>query len=134
MVFVFHSERVDDLTLDGLREDLPRRVAVALSCDDPDGHLDSRDVEVRFVPHGPRDVTNYDVEIVIYANHFPSRAASLMQRCAVIDEYVKWITGDHFRYYVWPFLGQAVFMEGRGTRPVAMNAGSAKSWSRGRRK
>ena len=66
MVFVFHSERVDDLTLDGLREDLPRRVAVALSCDDPDGHLDSRDVEVRFVPHGPRDVTNYDVEIVIY--------------------------------------------------------------------
>jgi len=59
-------------------------VSVNLSVDEADGQLSPEDVEVRVRTKGPHDVTNYHIEITVWAKHYPAREALLDEATARI--------------------------------------------------
>lgn len=62
------------------RKKVAEIVAQELSCNDPDGQLTWRDIDVKFREMEEYDLTSYSVEIYVFASEFTSRAANLDER------------------------------------------------------
>ncbi len=95
---------------------LQRIVALRLTCGDPGGVLDEKEIEVRFRDPGPLDVNVSDLQVEIFANHFPSREANIDERTAQIAKDLHNHTNlPHVLFrkgnenFVWVFLGRASF-------------------------
>ena len=96
---------------------LPKIVADALSCEDPDGGLTPQDIEVSVEEYGPMDISgDYNLEVIVDANEYPSRLADLKQRTQQIADQVGAILiGPPTKYYVWVRLSPAAFVEGQSS-------------------
>lgn len=95
---------------------LPKRVAEALHVQNvPEAHLTPEDIEVRVQEPDRFDIRRYDLEIVIFASHFPEREAELPQRIRHISEFVGGIFHDTgLSGFVYVLLAPAAFAEWRG--------------------
>ena len=106
---------VRDGTLMELRLLLPEIVAAALTCENPNGKLTKKDVEVYFHDFGRFDVTRYDLAITITANPYPERMLNLHERRKRIITQVEAVLPPGTQFYVWitpPKFGE--FGEGVG--------------------
>jgi len=71
---------------------LPHAVSVAVECpEEPyDGDLQPGDVELRFRPRGPFDISGMDLVVEVRSKWFESRAANRQERvdglCAAVEE------------------------------------------------
>ena len=66
MLFVMvNFRKVEDDVLNDIVENLPDIISMALSYDLPTGSLESKDVEVMVREVGKRDITGYDLGIII---------------------------------------------------------------------
>src|SRR3989344_5798366 len=63
-----------------LAVELPRIVANALTCDNPDGGLTTKDVEIEVRLMHPGLQTAYDLHIEVEANEYPERRENLERR------------------------------------------------------
>jgi len=83
LVDVTHRDDLDDDQLELLAQELPDVVSRAVECpEEPyDGVLGSGDVEIRFRPRGPRDVSGLDVLVEVRSKWFASRESSRQERC-----------------------------------------------------
>lgn len=92
---------------------LTARVASTLTCDDPGGKLAPKDIVVRFQERSPmdREGEQYALEIVVFANDFPSRRTNLEERCCELQDYLRKALKSHFPGYVWILLSPAAFAE-----------------------
>lgn len=89
-------------------------VADALTCDDPDGQLRNSDVEVKLEYRDPRTHFGggkYAVQVVVFANDYPSRRENLETRCSELSEQVRSALPQGVRGYAWVLLGPAAFKE-----------------------
>ena len=82
IVEVTVGPRVDERAIARLREVLPEVVSLAVKCpEEPyDGELKPGDVELRFRPVGPDDVSGLDVLIEVRSKWFASRAGNRQER------------------------------------------------------
>jgi hypothetical protein len=82
LVDVVHGARVEEGHLATLARVLPHAVSVAVACpEEPYDHdLRPGDVEVRFRPHGPYDVSGLDVVVEVRSTWTPSRDADRQRR------------------------------------------------------
>lgn len=83
--------------------------------EEADGQLTPSDVEVRLRTREPGDVTAYDVELTIWAKHYPARAAKLDEAAAAIrgavDRYLNAAGRKRARGWVYILLSPASFAE-----------------------
>lgn len=108
----------DERSLENLVRALPDLVASALTCENPDGELTAKDIEVWVQDSGPFDVNTKDVEIIIWANLYPERQADLDRRQRYITGGIKALmnAGDiatvkRISGFVWVLLQPASFGE-----------------------
>ena len=96
-----------------LGKEMPRIVAKALNTpENPDGKLTSYDIEVWHRKGGYSDVCgdNVDLEIIIWANDFPERRATLEYRQKNITEEIsRVLLGGDIRGSVWVLLAPGSF-------------------------
>jgi hypothetical protein len=106
---------------DLLRKLLPIIVADALNVTEKkEMHLTPNDIGVRFRYAGPDDVLTHDVEITVSGNFYPERAEDLKEwRTPQIVRGVMPILQPHISFYVWVKLGEAAFVEAKGSGGVA---------------
>lgn len=91
---------------------LPNIVAKALTCDDPDGKLTERDVEVLTRDFGPFDTSTKDFEIIIWANLYPERQKNLNSRTEEIYLKLSSFTPRRIiKGFVWVLLQPGSFRE-----------------------
>lgn len=94
---------------------LQQLVAQALTCDDPGGELTAVDVEVDLKYRDPKwniGGDQYDLQIVVFANDFPSRKANLEERCRQLRDLLRDQTElGGVKGYVWIRLAPAAFAE-----------------------
>lgn len=117
-VRVRHDPRRPLPDLEKIVKDLPEVVADALGCDDPEGSLSAHDIEVAVEEFGPMDISgDYDVQIMVEANDYPSRKANLKERTQQIaDAFAKDMNVEPgTTFYVWVRLSPAAFIEGEAT-------------------
>ena len=96
IVEVTVASDVDQSVVEGLRDLLPDAVSLAVECpEEPyDGHLQPGDVEIRFQPVGPADVSGLDVLIEVRSKWFASRADNRQERAdQLCSAVVGWFSG-----------------------------------------
>ncbi|HEY5220888.1 MAG TPA: hypothetical protein VIJ29_01940 [Candidatus Paceibacterota bacterium] len=99
--------------VNALAEELPRIVAKALTCENPEGHLDPEgvEVEIEILPEGIR--TPFDLHIIVDANDYPERKANLRDRWEMIRSGVAIFWGGRLysrpAAFVWVRLFPAQF-------------------------
>ncbi len=72
------------------KEDLPREVARLLQDDkDPKTHLTAKQVVVKTSMVGPLDFQDLVIDVIIFANHYETRAKLVPQAEKALDELVK---------------------------------------------
>lgn len=83
IVDVTHRRDLEDEYLVMLAEQLPDTVSRAVECQEEpyDGALGPGDVEIRFRPRGPYDVSGLDVVIEVRSKWFADRASPRQERC-----------------------------------------------------
>jgi hypothetical protein len=83
IVEVVHGSWLSAEQLNQLAEMLPHAVSVAVDCpEEPyDGRLRPGDVELRFRPLGPHDVSGLAVVVEVRSKWFESRGADRHERC-----------------------------------------------------
>jgi hypothetical protein len=83
IVDVTYAPQVPEERLLSLAQALPHAVSLAIECpEEPyDQRLQPGDVEIRFQPRGPYDVSGLDVVVEVRSKWFPSRAENRQQRC-----------------------------------------------------
>ncbi|GHH37920.1 hypothetical protein [Lentzea cavernae] len=92
LVEINYAPHVPHAVLEELAAMLPHAVSVAVECpEEPyDGDLRPGDVELRFRPRGPLDVSGMDVVVEVRSKWFESRAATRQERvdglCAAVFE------------------------------------------------
>jgi hypothetical protein len=88
-------------------------VANILTCDDPGGKLTPNDIEVRFQDRSLLDVggDQHALEVIVFANDFPSRRQNLDERCRQLQDYFKAALMPDLHGYVWIRLAPAAFVE-----------------------
>ena len=72
-----------------LSDGLPRIIAEALTCVNPQGYLSADDVEVEVKAMDKGLRTDYDLHIDVEANDYPDRRSSLEQRSHQIAQKVR---------------------------------------------
>jgi hypothetical protein len=96
----------------GFKEAIAGIVAQELSCDDPNGELDIDDIELRYLGENKlTDVSKNDVDIIIFANDFPSRKVNLEQRRIAIIKQLKKIFPRGIKGSVYIRLAPAAYGE-----------------------
>ncbi len=93
---------------------LRRAIAAALSCGDEGGFLALDDIEIEIKDRDEKKNfggEKYDVKVIIFANEYPSRRASLRERCDEIQKYLSCILPETVTGYVWVLLSPAAFAE-----------------------
>lgn len=102
---------VDDNTLRWLADILPVAVAQCLTVDSVlEAKLSPNEVEVRFTDFGPFDRRTCPLEIVVFANDFPERRASLKERVRRIND-ILFRKPDKNDFWVWVLLATGEFWE-----------------------
>ena len=88
-------------------------VADALTCEDPGGHLAKDDIEVRFSMRSGLDVggEQYALEVIVFANDFPSRRQNLEERCCAVRDKLRTTLTPDVHGSVWIRLAPAAFAE-----------------------
>ena len=83
IVDVTYGSQVAEQSLQRLAQTLPHAVSLAVECpEEPyDRALQPGDVEVRFHPGGPYDVSGLDVVVEVRSKWFASRAKTQQERC-----------------------------------------------------
>ena len=103
---------VDDDLVKRLAGELPRIVSMALNMPgEENGELVPDDIEVKVGSFSGLDVNVKPLEIVIWANDYPKRRASLNFRRQTIVEAVKKLIPPTVKGFVWVFLLPASFGE-----------------------
>ncbi|MDX8032383.1 hypothetical protein SK803_19385 [Lentzea sp. BCCO 10_0856] len=82
LVEITYAPHVPHSVLKELAAMLPHAVSVAVECpEEPyDGDLQPGDVELRFRPRGPFDVSGMDIVVEVRSKWFESRAANRQHR------------------------------------------------------
>jgi len=107
----FPSEEMLPFGIGVIAENLRSSVAIALSVEEADGQLSPEDVEVRVREKSPLDATDYDIEVTVWAKHYPQREAKLDEATAEIAEtFGRFISGA-VRGWVYVLLSPAGFVE-----------------------
>ncbi|QNN51295.1 hypothetical protein [Nocardioides mesophilus] len=90
IIDVTYGPAVAEEPLLRLARTLPHAVSLAVECpEEPyDGALQPGDVEIRFRPRGPYDVSGLDVVVEIRSKWFPGRAETRQERCEQLCEAV----------------------------------------------
>ncbi|MDX8142649.1 hypothetical protein SK854_11020 [Lentzea sp. BCCO 10_0061] len=90
LVEITYAPHVPHAVLKELAAMLPHAVSVAVECpEEPyDGDLQPGDVELRFRPRGPFDVSGMDIVVEVRSKWFESRAANRQDR---VDDLCKTI-------------------------------------------
>ncbi|MFJ4191833.1 hypothetical protein [Kitasatospora sp. NPDC089509] len=103
LVDVTHAPTVPEALLRELGAVLPHLVSLAVECpEEPyDGDLQPGDVEVRFRPLGPLDLSGLPLVIEIKSKWFASRAADRQERVDTLHANLRAATGlDDFGIYL----------------------------------
>lgn len=95
IIDVTYSSRVAEAQIGQLARTLPHAVSLAVACpEEPyDDSLQPGDVELRFRPMGPFDVSGLDVVVEVRSKWFPSRAETRQERCDQICEAISQAAG-----------------------------------------
>jgi hypothetical protein len=94
LVEITYAPHVSHAVLKELAAMLPHAVSVAVECpEEPyDGDLQPGDVELRFRPRGPFDISGMDLVVEVRSKWFESRAANRQDRvdglCVAVEEVV----------------------------------------------
>jgi len=86
-------------------------VADELSSNDPHGALIPDDIEVNVREFGPLDISKYDVEILIVANEYPERRATLPARTYMVRKKVANLLPGGLLSWVWILLATGEWQE-----------------------
>jgi hypothetical protein len=92
LVEITYASHVPHAVLKELAAMLPHAVSVAVECpEEPyDGALQPGDVELRFRPRGPFDISGMDLVVEVRSKWFESRAANRQERvdglCTAVEE------------------------------------------------
>ena len=101
--------------IEKLAQELPIIVSRALHVEEnPKGHLTSDDIEVEVRESGTYDVNIKDLEITIWANHYPERLVNIDERREKIVLGIRDFLRDYDRNpsgFVWVLLQPASFGE-----------------------
>lgn len=78
-----HSPRVKESELFGLARELPDAVSLSVECpEEPyEPPLQPGDIEIRFHPRGPYDVSELDVVVEVRSKWFASRGETRQEKC-----------------------------------------------------
>jgi hypothetical protein len=106
-----NPKRFNDNQLKILVSILPESVANTLTCKDPKGALTAQDIEVWVQDFGPYDVNTKDVEIIIWANSYPERLATLNYRRKLLCHLIKLKLPKEIKGFVWILLQPGSFGE-----------------------
>jgi hypothetical protein len=95
IIEVTYGSQLADEQLRELARCLPHAVSVAVECpEEPYDHdLRPGDVELRFRPSGPLDVSGLDVVVEVRSKWFASRAETRQERCDQIRDSVTDVVG-----------------------------------------
>lgn len=97
-------------------EALPELVAKSLSVEE--GRLVPGEVGVRTRRADAMDILTHDVEIVVFANHYPEREAKVQEAAEEINTSVEdLLAGTGLRSYVWVLLTPGGFSESQAKEP-----------------
>ena len=69
------------------------------------------EVEIRDLDSKKNIGGKYDLQIVVFANEYPSRRANLDERCAELRERIRQALPDNLHGFVWVLLSPAAFAE-----------------------
>ncbi len=113
LVVVNRNPKVlNDYFLKLLVASLPEFVANTLTCNDPGGDLTAQDIEVWVRDFGPHDINIKDIGIIIWADLYPERLASLELRRKMLCSLVKFILlPQEIKGFVQIFLQSGSFEE-----------------------
>lgn len=111
------KEKVSDKDVERLGPILQSVVAEALTCDEEDGRLTEKEIEVRFREPSSFDRNVSDLSVEVFANDFPSRRANLQRRTEQISNQLRirgrldptLCTGAYAGNFVWVLLAPAGF-------------------------
>jgi hypothetical protein len=83
IVDVTYAPETTKERLTRLAQTLPHAVSIAVECpEEPfDGALRPGDVEIRFRPRGPYDLSGLDILVEVRSKWFASRAETRQERC-----------------------------------------------------
>lgn len=83
IIDVTHGPEVEEARLVRLARMLPHAASVAVECpEEPYDHpLEPGDVEIRFRPRGPHDISGLDLVVEVRSKWFASRAETRQGRC-----------------------------------------------------
>ncbi len=83
IIDVTHGPQVEEGRLLRLARMLPHAVSVAVECpEEPyDQPLQPGDIEIRFRPRGPYDISGLDIVVEVRSKWFASRADTRQARC-----------------------------------------------------
>jgi hypothetical protein len=97
IIDVTYGSQVAEERLLRLARTLPHAVSLAVECpEEPyDQVLQPGDVEIRFRPRGPYDVSGLDVVAEVRSKWFPSRAKTRQQRCDQLCDVIVEAAGTH---------------------------------------
>ena len=111
LVLVWAKDDIDERVTLELSNNLPKDVADALSCDDPDGKLTADDVEVRFFNINPYDKSLNDIDVVIFANLYPDRQKNFEERKNAIANAIKEILPPGNTVSIWVLVAPGAFSQ-----------------------
>src|SRR3989344_4596018 len=99
IIITRNSKKIGNQKLLGLVKNLPFCVARHLHVESvKDAHLTHADIEVRVWERGRYDTFHHDIEVTIFASHFPEREANLLRMSheisAFMDRYLNGFTSD----------------------------------------
>ncbi len=106
-----NPEKLNGEQLKILIDSLPESVASTLTCKDPGGELMVQDIEVWVQDFGPNDINTKDVEIIIWANLYPERLATLDLRRKMLCNSVRCVLPKEIKGFVWILLQPGSFGE-----------------------
>ena len=111
---ILHRPHVSHGALTKLVDHLPLAIATALGCEDPGGQLTPDHIIVKVDELGDPGTSQYDVEVHIDANMFPSRERSKDKRTSCIWSNVRATLDpdDVTDVAVWVRLMPASFCDG----------------------
>jgi hypothetical protein len=93
LIKMLYRPPVGDVSIEVLTRELPRIVAEALDCQNPDGRLVSADMEIEVGRMSEGMRSQFDLHIVVEANEYPERLANLDERRGQIVAAIRGLYG-----------------------------------------
>ena len=90
---------------------LPKIIAGALTCDNPDGKLTQADIEVWVRSADLHDIGSEKLQIVVFAGLYPERLANKVDRKKMIEDEIKKLLPPDIHGWVWVIMAESFFGE-----------------------